>query len=237
MGPAAEEAGFQVLFGVWPTFSDQFEAEKNALRNYLPNISLKTVKAFTVGSEALYRKDMTAAELASAIESVRSLLRGINDKHGNSYSSVPVGTVESWNVIVDGGSVPAIKAADFVYANAFSYWQGQEQKNASYSFFDDIMQALQTIQTVKGSTNIDFWVGETGWPTNGANFQNAYPSVSNARDFWMKAVCAIRKWGVNVFYFEAFDEPHKPDTSGVEGVEKYWGVFDSDHNLKFPLDC
>lgn len=237
LGPAAEKAGFQVIFGIWPTDSAHFEEEKEALKNYLPNISKDTVKVFTVGSEALYRDDMTASELADAIDSIKDVLAGIKDKNGDSYSGVPVGTVDSWNVLVDGGSLPAIKAADFVFANAFSYWQGQTMKNASYSFFDDIMQALQTIQTAKGSTDLNFWVGETGWPTDGTNFESAYPSVSNAKQYWQEAVCAMRAWGVNVCVFEAADEAWKPDTSGTSDVEKYWGVFDASYSLKYDLDC
>lgn len=237
LGPAAESAGFQVIFGIWPTDSAHFEAEKQALRDYLPNISKDTVKVFTVGSEALYRDDMTASELASAIDSVKDVLSEITDKNGESYSSVQVGTVDSWNVLVDGGSLPAIQAADFVFANAFSYWQGQTMQNASYSFFDDIMQALQTIQTAKGSTDLNFWVGETGWPTDGTNFESSYPSVDNAKQFWQEAICAMRAWGVNVCVFEAFDEAWKPDTSGTSDVEKYWGVFDASYSLKYDLNC
>lgn len=237
LGPAAESAGFEVIFGIWPTDSAHFEEEKQALKDYLPKISKSTVKVFTVGSEALYREDMTASELADAIDSIKDLLKDIKDKNGDSYGSVPVGTVDSWNVLVDGAALPAIKASDFVFANAFSYWQGQTMKNASYSFFDDIMQALQTIQTAKGSTDLNFWVGETGWPTDGTNFESAYPSVDNAKQYWKEAICAMRAWGVNVCVFEASDEAWKPDTSGTSDVEKYWGVYDKNNNLKYSLDC
>lgn len=56
------------------------------------------------------------------------------------------------------------------------------------------------------------------------------------------------KWGVNVFVFEAFDEPHK-ESAQVEGkkgkdgkveenVEKYWGVFEEGATKpKFDLTC
>lgn len=237
LGPAAEEAGFQVMFGIWPTDDAHFEAEKTALQNYLPNISKDTVKVFLVGSEALYRGDLTATELASAISLIKSLLADIKDKNGDSYSSVPVGTVDSWNVLVDAGSLPAIQGSDVVFANAFSYWQGQTMNNASYSFFDDIMQALQTIQTAKGSTDIEFWVGETGWPTDGTNYESAYPNVDNAKQFWEEAICSMRAWGVNVCVFEVQDESWKPDTSGTSDVEKHWGIYDSSFALKYSLDC
>mmetsp|Transcript_3927 Transcript_3927/g.3812 ORF Transcript_3927/g.3812 Transcript_3927/m.3812 type:complete len:307 (+) Transcript_3927:55-975(+) len=236
LGPAAEEAGFQVMFGIWPNDDAHFDEEKQALKDYLPKISVDTVKVFTVGSEALYRGDLTADELADKIQDIKDTLKDIKDKNGKSYSSVQVGTVDSWNILVDGGSKPAIDAADFVFANAFSYWQGQTSKNASYSFFDDIMQALQTIQTAKG-TDIDFWVGETGWPTDGTNFESADPTLENAKNYWQNAICAMRGWGVNVAVFEAFDEAWKPDTSGTSDVEKHWGVYDSNNKPKYDLSC
>lgn len=237
LGPAAEEAGFSIFLGVWPTDDDHFSEEQTALKTYLPTIKKSTIEAITVGSEALYRADLTASELADRINTIKELLADIEDSEGNSYSDIPVGFVDSWNVLVDAAADPAIQASDLVFANAFSYWQGQTQANASYSFFDDIMQALQVIQTSKGSTDITFWVGETGWPTSGTNYDDSYPSVDNAAAYWQDAVCAIRGWGINVIVFEAFDESWKPDTSGTSDVEKYWGVWDSSYNLKYDLSC
>ena len=69
------------------------------------------------------------------------------------------------------------------------------QANASYSLFDDVMQALQTLQTAKGSTDIEFWVGETGWPTDGSSYGDSVPSVENAADQWQK-VSVLLELGV-----------------------------------------
>lgn len=49
-------------------------------------------------------------------------------------------------------------------------------------------------------------------------------------------------WGVNVFYFEAFDEPWKPDSIGDDGNpadEKHWGAMNADRTTKpnFSLKC
>ncbi|KAF5096493.1 hypothetical protein DV451_004210 [Geotrichum candidum] len=236
-GPALEQTNFKAFLGVWPNDDAHFAAEKEALQTYLPSISVDNVVAFTVGSEALYRKDMTASELADKITDIKNFVSNIKDKNGKSFGSVPVGTADSWNVLVDGGSAPVIKASDILLSNAFSYWQGQTQANSSYSFFDDIMQALQTVQSVKGSTDIQFWVGETGWPTSGENFEISEPSVENAAYFWQNAVCAIRAWGINTLVFEAYDESWKPDTSGIGGVEKYWGVLNDDGTSKYDLNC
>lgn len=237
LGPAAEAEGFNIFLGIWPNDEAHFQAEKNALSSFLPNLKSSTIAGFLVGSEALYRDDLTASQLADKINDIRNYVSNIKDSQGNSYSGKQVGTVDSWNVLVAGYNAPVITASDFVMANAFSYWQGQTMQNASYSFFDDIMQALQTIQDVKGSTDITFWVGETGWPTDGTNFEASYPSVDNAKQFWKEGICAMRAWGVNVIVFEAFDEDWKPNTSGTSDVEKHWGVWTSGDNLKYSLDC
>lgn len=91
--------------------------------------------------------------------------------HGISgYEDVSVGTADSWNVLVDGANAVTIQTSDVILGNPFPYWQGQTMSNSSHSFFDDIMQVLQTVQTVKGSTDVDFWIGETGWPTAGGSY-------------------------------------------------------------------
>lgn len=237
LAPAVESAGFRVFLGVWPNDDSHFAAEKEALKTYLPTIKTSNVAGVLVGSEALYREDLTASELADKINDVRDTIKDIQDSDGNSYADVQVGTVDSWNVLVAGYNAPAIEASDFVMANAFSYWQGQSMDNATYSFFDDIMQALQTIQSVKGSTDVGFWVGETGWPSEGTNYENAYPGVDNAQQFWQEAICGIRGWDINVIAFEAFDEDWKPATSGISDVETHWGVWTADKKLKYDIDC
>ena len=78
--------------------------------------------------------------------------------------------------------------------------------NATNSFFDDIMQALQHVQDIKGVIDVPFWVGETNWPTGGKDFKSAVPSTDNAAEYWRDAICKMLYYGVNTFVFEAFDE-------------------------------
>lgn len=126
--------------------------------------------------------------------------------------------------------------------NAFAYWQAQEIGNATATYFDDMMQAFQRIQSISGSTTTpELWNGETGWPTDGgSNYGAAIASTDNAVTYWKSAVCGILNWGVNVFYFEAFDEPNKPDSIGQDGTaanERHWGAFTAEHKPKWDLSC
>lgn len=137
-----------------PDTDESFAADKAAVVKYAPQYS-DQVYAITVGSESLYRGNFTGEELLDKIKDVKTALKG----------EFKVGTADSWNKYMDGTADAVIKGgADILLCNAFSYWQGQELKNATHNFFDDIMQAFGHIQDVAGSTSggPELWVGETG---------------------------------------------------------------------------
>lgn len=92
------------------------------------------------------------------------------------------------------------------------------------------------MQSVKGTADVNFWVGETNWPTGGANYEKAVPGTKEAAEYWKEAICGMTNWGVNTFVFEAFDEPWKPAEKDND-VERYWGVFEVDGTKKFDLTC
>lgn len=154
-----------------------------------------------------------------------------------------VGTVDSWNKFQDGTADAIITGGvDIIMVNAFSYWQGQTDANASATFFDDIAQAYGHIQELSKDREvpIELWVGETGWPTKGNKYGNALPGLKSAQNFWSKAICGAQKWGINVFYFSAFDEPWKPDSIGEDGTaadESGWGAWTYDRKPKLDLSC
>ncbi|KAK8196719.1 glycoside hydrolase 3 protein [Zalaria obscura] len=230
--PAAKAKGFKVILGVWPDTEDSLNADKEALATYVPDYQ-DQVYAVTVGSETLYRGNFTGPELLEKINDVKSILP----------DGIKVGTADSWNKYADGTADAVIKGGvDILLANGFAYWQGQAIDNATATYFDDIQQALGQIQSVSGSLNsIEFWTGETGWPTTGGtNYGAAIAGTSNAQTYWDDAVCGMLAWGGNVFSFEAFDEPWKPESVGEDGSasdETHWGVMTSGRTAKFSLTC
>lgn len=227
--PAAKKLGYKVLLGVWPDYEESFALDRDALIEYAPKYK-EQVYAITVGSETLYRGNFTGPELLTRINKIKKAVPGFK-----------VGTADSWNKFQDGTADALITGGvDILLTNGFSYWQGQTDANATASFFDDIMQAYGHIQALSGGNDIELWVGETGWPTDGNKYQDAVPSMEGALNYWKKAICGITKWGVNVFYFEAFDEPWKPKSVGQDGSvadETHWGAFNADRSSKFSLEC
>ncbi|TKA67101.1 hypothetical protein B0A55_09626 [Friedmanniomyces simplex] len=232
--PAAKNKGFKVILGIWPDTDASYAADKAAIQTYA-NQYADQVYAVTVGSETLYRGNFTGEQLLEKINDVKSILP----------SSVKIGTADSWNKYADGTADALISSGkvDILLANAFSYWQGKEVgAGATYTYFDDLQQALGHIQSLSGSMDkIEFWNGETGWPTDGGtNYGPATASTSLASQFYSQAVCGMLDWGVNVFYFEAFDEPWKPASVGDDGSaedETHWGAMNADRSSKFSLKC
>jgi glucan 1,3-beta-glucosidase len=83
--------------------------------------------------------------------------------------------------------------------------------------------------------------GETGWPGDGgSDYGAAIASTSNAASYWKSTVCGLLDWGVDLFWFEAFDEPTKAPAIGQDGQsedETHWGAFTADRSAKFSLSC
>lgn len=100
-----------------PNDGPHFELEKKALETYIPKYGTDNILAITVGSEALYRKDLTGKELASRLEEVRKLCKSLG------ADSVPIGFADSWNMLIEGEAVPVIQASDIVYVYPSHRWE------------------------------------------------------------------------------------------------------------------
>ena len=76
--------------------------------------------------------------------------------------------------------------------------------------------------------------------TGGEDYEAAIAGTANAKTFYKSGVCAALDWGLNVFYFEAFDETWKPKSKGDTGAkadETHWGAFTDTRNPKWSLGC
>lgn len=234
--PAAASKGFKVVLGIWPDVQESFDADMAAITAVASKYA-SNIYAVTVGSETLYRGNFTGPQLADKISTVKTTLKGVTS------TPIKVGTADSWNKFADGTGDAVVKGADILMVNAFAFWQAQALDNATKTYFDDIMQAFGHIQNVAGGVDKapELWNGETGWPTDGgSNYGAAIAGTDNAKTYFQSAICGMLAWDVNLFYFEAFDEPWKPDSIGDDGKpadEKHWGAMTSSRGKKFSLKC
>lgn len=142
-----------------PSFLKDFASIKNAVPG-----NEDVIEAITVGSETLYRGDLTGPQLHKYISVVQK-----------QFPDLVVGTADSWNKFADGTAddlfttdtteEPMVK---YILANAFAYWQGTPVDQAYKTYFNDMWGAMSHIQHIAGdkATQIHILTGETGWPTS-----------------------------------------------------------------------
>ena len=207
--PLAHSHGVKVAFSAWlgkdEAANDQeISCLVKAAVRYEPDLLI-------VGSETLYRGDLTAAQLIDYLDTVKKILP--------EFTVATADTAESWL------KKPALlQASDIVLANLYPYWAGKDAAR-SIAWLDS---AYTQIQRAAGEKEV--WLSEIGWPDSGNTIQEAVPSPANAAAFFLNFVSWAQAKNVNYFYFEAFDEPWKWTDAAPQ--EAHWGIWTSDGQMK-----
>ncbi|KAG0164391.1 hypothetical protein DFQ28_010346 [Apophysomyces sp. BC1034] len=204
---ATEELGMRMYLGMWIDRPDTFDQEMNALNNVLAKHNLSNVDGIVVGSEVLYRGDTDAASLVNYINKVKALVKpkGIKVTTADVYYKIPPEVVQ---------------AVDFVTMNAFPYWEGVTVDQGA----NTLMEHYQSVISIAQGKPVI--IGETGWPSEGANFGASVPSPANQHTYLQQVLCRVKQQNINMLWFSAMDEPYRA------GVEGHWGLLDSTRQLK-----
>lgn len=105
------------------------------------------------------------------------------------------------------------------------FWEGC---HLDYSLVYMKQMYQQAMQAANGKKVI---ITETGWPSQGKNFEGAEPSAENAMKYFINTQQWSRAEGIEIFYFASFDESWKVGPEGDVGA--HWGLWDMHHQLKF----
>src|SRR5271169_3459862 len=205
----AAEFGLAVTLGIWIDKDEarnerEIETALDLARRY-PNVT-----RLVVGNEAVYRHELTVADLVKFVRRVKR------------DSPIPVGSAEVWQTFIDHPEL--VDAVDQVFAHVIPYWEGSPKETAvqdSLAIYDKLRAAYPSKKIV---------IGEFGWPSAGHNFESAVPSpITQAiilRDFAARASAS----DIDYHIVEAIDQPQKL----FEGhVGPYWGIFDASLRPKF----
>lgn len=196
--PQAIAAGLQVLVGLDDS-DDVFSAEKGALIDSIEEHGWSWLVGVSVGSESLYRGEISPQSLASKIRDVRGMLEGLDGYPGE--SGVEIGHVDTTNMWFDEGNAPVVRACDFIGLDVYPYFDDGADNhidNAGTLFDQAIAQAKQSVAAA--GSNASVWVTETGWPVSGSQKGNAVPGVSNAASYFQQVACP--SFGaMNTFWF------------------------------------
>ena len=172
------------------------------------------IKRVEVGNEVLLRHDMQPAKLMAYIDRVRAAVRQ------------PVSTAEPWHI---WEKYPELaQHVDFITVHLLPYWEGVPRKDA----IGDVLMRYQHLQRLFPDKHIV--IGEVGWPSNGDRFEFAKPSTANQAIFLREWFQVARERHIDYYVMEAIDQPWK-EGLGEGRTGAYWGVFNADRQLKFPM--
>jgi len=206
----AKEYGLKTLVGAWlgddPIIN---EDEINGLIN-LTNQGYVDIAA--VGNEVMYREDLSEDELIDYINRVKSAI-----------PNTPVGYVDAYYEFTDRPKITDV--CDVILANCYPFWEGC---SLEYSLVYMKQMYFQAMSAANGKKVI---ITETGWPSQGANLEGAFPSYENALKYFINAQNWSNDENIEMFYFSSFDESWKVGSEGDVGA--FWGLWDKDEKLKF----
>lgn len=225
VGPAIK-ANMKVLIGLGARENNgEFAREKAALNSAIKAHGCDWLVAVSVGSEELYRKEVTPERMAAQLQDVRGLVR----QYPGSCKTIPIAHSDTTGAWMDKANAPVVQASDIIIHNAYVYWEGADIAVAQ----SHLAGAIGAVNNAVGGK--EAWIGETGWPTAGATNKQAVPSIANARRYWELMKCPTMGgplYGTSSFWYGAFDQPFRSS-----GVEQNFGVATAQREMKYSLGC
>ena len=207
--PIAHARGLKVALGAW--LSSDLTANEAEISCLINAGTLYHPEMVIVGSEVLYRGDLTPAKLVEYMAEVRAALPGLT-----------IATADTPEGFLNNKAV--VGATDVILTNIYPYWAGVSVKN-SIAWLNAKYQKV-----VAASLGKKVWISETGWPSCGNSVSSAEPSVQNSNTYFLNFISWARAKDVSYFYFEAFNEPWKGTAKMPQ--EACWGTWESSGLMK-----
>jgi len=126
--PAAMQTDIRLLAGVWATDDAHFAAEEAAVLAAIQQYGHSALAGISVGSEALYRFDITPTLLAARVNQVRQGVRALN-------ADTWVGSTDTWTSWVNATNWPVIEASDMICTDGYPFFQMSDITAADSVFF------------------------------------------------------------------------------------------------------
>ncbi|MFH1339906.1 MAG: beta-(1-6) glucans synthase [Pseudomonadota bacterium] len=211
----AAKVGLKVIQGIWLGNNRlknlaQIQTAVRLTREY-PGV----ISSVVVGNEVLLRGEMTAADLAASIRSVKSQV------------TIPVTYADVWEFWLRHREV--YDAVDFVTIHILPYWE---------DFPIRARHAASHVESIRKRMAVAFpgkeiLIGETGWPSAGRMREGALPSRANQAKVVSEILALAKRENFRVNLIEAYDQPWKRQLEGTVGG--YWGLIDAAKRMvKYP---
>lgn len=176
------------------------------------------VIAVNVGNEALVDWNDHMAPLDKVIAYVRRVRAEIDQ---------PVTVADNYVWWARHGA-PLAAEVDFIGVHTYPQWEEKTIDEA-------LRYTIENLSAVRAALpDKPIAILEAGWATVASEFGARANEADQARHF-----AELRDWAkannTTVFWFGAFDEPWKGETSDPLGAEKHWGLFKVDRSPKLAM--
>ncbi|KAK4043851.1 glycoside hydrolase [Parachaetomium inaequale] len=207
---AAIETSTKILLGIWTSGTDSIDKELSALTKAIEKYGSKftdLVIGMSIGSEDLYRVSETGIINKAGVGAGPDVLVKFINQYKKTVAdtglkNVPIGHVDTWDAWTNGTNKAVLDAVDWVGVDEYPYYEngkGNDIKNSG-TLFD---RAFNAVSGAVGDKPI--WVTETGWPATGKNWDQAVPSVENAKYYWQEIGCRKLFNKVPTFWYNLRD--------------------------------
>ena len=203
----ARRHGMRLMIGAWVSADRQATREEIEGLVRTANAHPDVVTAVIVGNEALLRGDSTPERLRRLIEEVRARV------------AQPVTYADVWEFWLRHPQIgPAV---DFVTVHLLPYWEDDPTGiDAALAQVEKVHARFTRLYAPK-----PVFIGETGWPSQGRQREDALPSRVNEARFVRGFIALAERHGWQYNLIEAFDQPWKRNSEGTVGG--YWGLYDA----------
>ncbi|MBA2401986.1 MAG: beta-(1-6) glucans synthase [Bradyrhizobium sp.] len=211
----AAKVGLKVIQGIWLSSNRIKNASQIASAVALSKQYPGVVTSLVVGNEVLLRGEMTTADLAANIRSVKAQV------------TIPVTYADVWEFWLRNREI--YEAVDFVTIHILPYWEDiPVRAKFAASHVDSIRKRMAIAFPGK-----EILIGETGWPSAGRMREGALPSRTNQARVVSEILDLAKREGFRVNLIEAYDQPWKRQLEGTVGG--YWGLIDAAQRaVKYP---
>ncbi|KAL3671783.1 hypothetical protein V7S43_003692 [Phytophthora oleae] len=217
---AAKDLSLTVWLGVWVSEDSKvYDAEVAAFKKLITaGLIDSNVVGINVGSEAVYREDITAEQ---AIKYVTDFKKVMSDND----ISVPVSITDIIDTFVQYPDM--LEAGDIVTINQFPFWEKIEADKAAAQFNKRIQPLL------KMAGDMEVIISETGWPTGGSATNGSVASEETGAIYLNDFYELAESKGWKYYYFAGFDTPYKEEQADdATTVESHFGIFDDKGAMK-----
>ena len=210
---AAKNAGLQVYLGMWTAADPGVLANEKAKLQELVDKNLidSNVLGIFVGSETIFRKEITAKQAIAYLQDVRTFLRSKN-------LQTPLSIADT--VWVYKANLALLDAVDFVAVNQFSFWSHAAIDEAGAIALDQI----EVVASEARKRGKELMYSETGWSSDGTLPNTGVANAENQARFFKDFYYIAQAHNIKYLWFIAMDSQWRvvsPQTT----CEGFFGIF------------